>query len=195
MKNIFHSVKIKQRGAAAVEFALVALLFFTLLFGIIEMGRLFYVWNTVQEVTRRAAREAVVTDLLTPAMKDANLLAVQQHAVFGGSTLVAAPEISPASVHIAYMDLNGDQIIAGMPASPTENAQACADQAIDPADPPVCVAFVQASISLQSCSPNGKTCTYSPIPYQPMSALFSYFGLNIPVSTVTMPTESLGYSP
>lgn len=193
MKNIHHSVKTKQRGAAAVEFGIIAILFFTLLFGIIEMGRLFYVWNTVQEVTRRAAREAVVTDLLTASTKVANLAAVQQHAVFGGSTLVAAPEVSPASVQITYLDLNRNVIADNdLPDSPTENAQACADQAVPPADT-VCIGFVQVSLSQQSCQ--GNTCTYLPLIYQPMSGLFSYFALSIPASTVTMPAESMGYVP
>lgn len=52
-----------QRGAAAVEFALVAGLFFTLLLGIMEMGRLLFYWNTVTEVTRLGARLAVVCDI------------------------------------------------------------------------------------------------------------------------------------
>ena len=53
----------KQRGAAAVEFAPVAGLFFTLLLGIMEMGRLLFYWNTVTEVTRLGARIAVVCDM------------------------------------------------------------------------------------------------------------------------------------
>lgn len=189
MKNIHHSVKTKQRGAAAVEFGIIAILFFTLLFGIIEMGRLFYVWNTVQEVTRRAARAAVVTDFTNPTA----INAVKQDAVFGGSTLVAAPEVSPASVQITYLDLNRNVINDNdLPDSPTENAQACADQAVPPAET-VCIGFVQVSLSQQSCQ--GNTCTYSPLIYQPMSGLFSYFALSIPVSTVTMPAESMGYVP
>ena len=59
IKNVSNT-RHAQRGAAAVEFAIIAMLLFTVLFGIIEFGRLFYVINTVQEVTRRAAREAVV---------------------------------------------------------------------------------------------------------------------------------------
>lgn len=189
MKNIHHSVKTKQRGAAAVEFGIIAILFFTLLFGIIEMGRLFYVWNTIQEVTRRAARAAVVTDFTNPTA----INAVKQDAVFGGSTLVAAPEVSPASVQITYLDLNRNVINDNdLPDSPTENAQACADQAVPPAET-VCIGFVQVSLSQQSCQ--GNTCTYSPLIYQPMSGLFSYFALSIPVSTVTMPAESMGYVP
>ncbi|MFZ2170078.1 MAG: TadE/TadG family type IV pilus assembly protein [Methylococcaceae bacterium] len=49
-----------QRGAAMVEFALIALLFFMLLFGIIEFGRAFFTYNTLVEATRRGARVAAV---------------------------------------------------------------------------------------------------------------------------------------
>jgi Flp pilus assembly protein TadG len=41
--------RVRQRGAAAVEFALVASLLFTLLFGIMEMGRVLFYWNTATE--------------------------------------------------------------------------------------------------------------------------------------------------
>jgi Flp pilus assembly protein TadG len=51
------------RGAAAVEFALVSLVFFTVLFGAMEMARLLYYWNSAAEVTRLGARIAVVCDL------------------------------------------------------------------------------------------------------------------------------------
>ena len=52
-----------QRGAVAVEFALVAALFLlTLLFGIIELGRAFFYMNATAEATRLGARIAVVCD-------------------------------------------------------------------------------------------------------------------------------------
>lgn len=50
----------RQRGATAVEFALVAMMFFMLLLGIIEMGRVFFTWNRAAETTRLGARVAVV---------------------------------------------------------------------------------------------------------------------------------------
>lgn len=53
----------RQRGVAAVEFALVAALFFTLLIGIMEMGRILFYWNSAAEATRLGARIAVVCDL------------------------------------------------------------------------------------------------------------------------------------
>ncbi|MDV6343372.1 pilus assembly protein [Nitrosomonas sp. Is37] len=52
--------RFNQRGAGAVEFALIASLLFTLLFGIIEMGRVLFYWNTATEATRLGARLAVV---------------------------------------------------------------------------------------------------------------------------------------
>ena len=53
----------RQRGVAAVEFAIVSSLLFTVLFGVMEMGRLLWTWNAAVEVTRFGARLAVVCDL------------------------------------------------------------------------------------------------------------------------------------
>lgn len=55
--------RFRQRGVAAVEFALVAALFLTLLIGIMEMGRMLFYWNSAAEATRLGARIAVVCDL------------------------------------------------------------------------------------------------------------------------------------
>jgi hypothetical protein len=53
-----------ERGAAAVEFALVSLfILFPLLFAMIELGRVAFYWNAASEVTRLGARLAVVCDL------------------------------------------------------------------------------------------------------------------------------------
>ncbi|QYY30851.1 pilus assembly protein [Cupriavidus pinatubonensis] len=52
----------RQRGVAAVEFALIAGVFFTLLLGIVEFSRVLYYWNTASEATRLGARMAVVCD-------------------------------------------------------------------------------------------------------------------------------------
>ncbi len=64
-----HSGLQRQRGAAVVEFALVAMIFFVLLIGIFEFGRLMFTWNTAVETTRRGARLAVVCNVDTPAIK------------------------------------------------------------------------------------------------------------------------------
>jgi len=46
-----------RRGAAAVEFALVSIPFFALLFGIIEVGLIYFVATTLEAATNEAARE------------------------------------------------------------------------------------------------------------------------------------------
>ena len=55
-------IPFRQVGAAIVEFAIVSVLFFTLLIGIMEMGRVLFYWNTATELTRMGARMAVVCD-------------------------------------------------------------------------------------------------------------------------------------
>jgi Flp pilus assembly protein TadG len=50
----------RSRGQALVEFALVAPLFFILLFGIIEAGRFIFYYETLSSATREGARYAIV---------------------------------------------------------------------------------------------------------------------------------------
>ena len=49
-----------QSGATTVEFAIVGSVFFMLLFGAIEVGRIMYTWNTLTEATRIGSRTAAV---------------------------------------------------------------------------------------------------------------------------------------
>jgi Flp pilus assembly protein TadG len=46
-----------RRGAAAVEFALVSIPFFALLFGIIEIGLIYFIATTLEAATNEAARQ------------------------------------------------------------------------------------------------------------------------------------------
>jgi TadE-like protein len=55
-----------QFGVTTVEFALVAVVFFSLLLGIMDFGRMLFTWNAAAESTRWGARIAVVCDKLTP---------------------------------------------------------------------------------------------------------------------------------
>jgi hypothetical protein len=58
-----HHNHLSARGVAAVEFALVSAVFFTILFGALEMGRILFTWNTAAEATRLGTRIAAVCDL------------------------------------------------------------------------------------------------------------------------------------
>lgn len=50
-----------ERGAAAVEFAIVASIFFLLVFGIIDFGFAFHTWNGTANAAREGARKAAVS--------------------------------------------------------------------------------------------------------------------------------------
>lgn len=51
-----------ERGAAAVEFALVAMLLVALMMGILEFGRLWAIQGNLAQAARDAARTAAITD-------------------------------------------------------------------------------------------------------------------------------------
>jgi Flp pilus assembly protein TadG len=52
----------REDGAAAVEFAIVATLFFMLVFGIIDFGFAFHSWNNAANAAREGARKGAVSD-------------------------------------------------------------------------------------------------------------------------------------
>lgn len=68
----------REDGAAAVEFAIVASLFFMLVFGIIDFGFAFHSWNNAANAAREGARKAAVdpseADIKARAMSAASTL-------------------------------------------------------------------------------------------------------------------------
>lgn len=181
----------RQSGAFLIEFALVAMIFLTLLFGVIEMARALYLWNTVQEVTRRAAREASVTDFSNPeAMKR-----VRQRAVFRdspGQLLLGAP-VTDDYIRIDYLSLQVEsetrlrqiEMAKGaMPACPARNVVNCTASPNHPG----CIRLIRVRI----CVPGDAEC--KPVPYEPM-VKFIPTPVNLPVSESVVQAESLGYEP
>lgn len=169
----------RQAGATAVEFALVLMAFILLVFGIVEFGRLFYVANSVQEVTRRAAREQVVA--WVSARND-----IRQSAVFAtgpAGALPAGHEVNATTIRITFhATLTG--ALAG-PAGSIEDAGGNADEyarscLVNDTD---CIHFIRASLE----GADG-----TPINYQPLIPLFSFLNIPLPRSTVVMPAEALG---
>ena len=53
----------QQRGTTTVEFAIVGAVVITLLFAIVEFGRIIFTLNVLEEGVRRAARVAAVCDV------------------------------------------------------------------------------------------------------------------------------------
>jgi len=98
-----NSVK-NQRGTTVVEFALVAVVFFTVLFGLIDMSRLYFDVAALDEATRRGARLAAVCPINDPA--------ISLTAVFAGaggqSTLV--PGLGTQHISLQYLNIDGTAI-------------------------------------------------------------------------------------
>jgi len=93
----------KQSGVYSIEFAIVGGLFFILLFAILEVGRLFFVWNVLTEASRRGARLATVCNF-----NQVNMLADSEMisaALFNNVALV--PNLTPANLNIDYLQANG----------------------------------------------------------------------------------------
>lgn len=79
----------QQQGAAVVEFALVVILVVTMLFGLIELGRALFQWNTAADATRRGARTAAIA-------------AVGDSATVLAEMRLVMPELTAADVSIEY---------------------------------------------------------------------------------------------
>lgn len=67
LRQLLRSMSARTRraeGTSLVEFALVSILFFTLMFAIIDFGRVFFVQMTIQHALRQAGRYAVTGNSL-----------------------------------------------------------------------------------------------------------------------------------
>lgn len=93
----------RQKGVYSVEFAIVGAVFFTVLFAVFEVGRLFFTWNVVTEVSRRVARLAVVCDF------DQDNQIVDSNAVLYAvnDLMPLIPNFSAANVAVTYLTEEG----------------------------------------------------------------------------------------
>ncbi|MBD3586559.1 pilus assembly protein [Salinimonas sp. HHU 13199] len=97
-----------QQGVYTVEFAIVGAVFFMVLFAVFEVGRLFFTWNVVTEVSRRVARLAVVCDFDQENQlvdEDAVLYAV-------GDLAPLLPNFTAANVSVSYLSEEGAAALA-----------------------------------------------------------------------------------
>ncbi|NRB38770.1 MAG: pilus assembly protein [Pseudomonadales bacterium] len=104
-KLIFFSARSgkKQSGVTTVEMAIVSALFFMLLIGVIDIARLLFTWNALDEVTRRGARMAAVC----PVGNGNEIKNIQDGAVFYGNIVFG---LNPEDVVIEYLDKTGGDV-------------------------------------------------------------------------------------
>ena len=102
-----HARRRRQGGVFAVEFAMLAMLFFIFLFALLEVARAVYLWNLVPEITRRAARAAAVTDFSNASA----VQSVREQAVLrfgaGPAGRWAAPSATPMCASIICRKSSG----------------------------------------------------------------------------------------
>jgi hypothetical protein len=178
----------KQDGVAAVEFAIVAVVFFLIVFGIIEFARAMYMYNTLAEVTRNAAEAATNISFNDQAGLDL----ARKRAVLdekNGKLPFGSP-ITYQNVRIEYMYLPPKafalQIMsaASLPTCPASNRVNCMT---DP-NGISCIRAVQARI----CKEDAASDTCTPVDYESLIPLIK-LPLLLPTSPTIVTAESLGY--
>ena len=178
----------RQQGSTAVEFAMLAVLFFTLVFGVLEVARLIYLFNTLQEVTRRAAALAINSPFDPDSQKT-----VRERAMLmdKNGTLVLGAPVTPAHLKLEYLSLsrvNASTLttprVDPLPADPAANRINCLT---DPYGNN-CIRFVRVRV----CQPDAADgCT--PVQYQMLFPLINLSGLNLPRSETIVPAQTLGF--
>src|SRR5215831_9045155 len=95
-----------EKGQALVEFAMVALLLFTLVFGIIEFGRALWTWNTIAQATRAGARYGAVA---IPTSDDGEVIkvVVYNDPNANSSSKPVVPGLTETNVRVRYLTNNG----------------------------------------------------------------------------------------
>lgn len=178
----------KQHGVAAVEFSLIALIFFLLFFGIVEIARAMYIMNTLQEVTRRAAAYATNADFSNAA----TMQRVRERAIFRdapGSLMFAEP-VSDRHVVIDYLWIQKTGTTMTMmpipsgalPANPEANFSNCLANPYSES----CIRLVRVRICETA---NGNAC--EPVAYRNLVSLIP-FSFGLPTAKTIVTAETLG---
>lgn len=178
----------RQRGATMVEFALLLLLFLTFMLSLLEYSRMMFLWNAVQEVSRRAARGAAVTDF---SDNDA-MQALRQDALLGNGGLPLASEIGAANLRIDYLWMNADgdlALLPALPACPLANRSNCLRQPYGDS----CIRFVRVRLCGAGAG-DGDDEGCAPLDFQPLLP-WGLVPTKLPKATSMTPAESLGYVP
>lgn len=99
-------MKKRMQGVYVVEFAIIGLLLFILLFGVIEMGRLYFTVNALSETVRRGARLAVVCDIQEP-----EILRRAVFATAGAQDSSLIRNLQTSDLTLTYLDQNGQPVL------------------------------------------------------------------------------------
>ncbi|MBQ5947021.1 TadE/TadG family type IV pilus assembly protein [Massilia sp. ST3] len=182
----------RESGVAAVEVALLAGVFLLFVFGVIEIARMMYIVNTLQESTRRAAAAASFVSHRDTGALDR----IRQKAVFRDSPgyLIFGAPVTDRNIRIDYLALpsNGGAAplltpipTALLPTCPRENRRVCL---LNP-NAANCIRFVR----VQVCE-NNEEIACNPVDYLSMVP-FVALPVGLPKATTITMVESLGSQP
>ncbi len=175
MRTPAHHLKLqRQTGAAIVEFALICAIFIALIIATIEFGRMMYVYNSMQEISRRCAREATVRWITDTA-------AIKSAALFGASALPGGPEVTTSNIYIRYLRANGVDEVTTTPIDAGDNLAACNDVTRTNE----CITYVEVSV---------RNVSYKPLIFNPASVTTSRPSSTLPQATTVVYAESLGFT-
>ena len=96
LEKVYRICRRNRRGAAAVEFALVAPVFFLMIFGMIEFGRMVMVQQVITNGSREGARLAVLDGSSGTAVISAVNTYLESARVSGANVAVSPAEPSSA---------------------------------------------------------------------------------------------------
>jgi len=90
LEKLYRKCRSNRRGAAVVEFAVVAPVFITLVFGMIEYGRMVMVQQMLTNAAREGARMGVLDGATTAAVQSA-VTSYLASATVSGATVTVSP--------------------------------------------------------------------------------------------------------
>ena len=157
----------EERGTTMAEFAIISVVFFMIIFGIIEFGRLFYTHNALADAARRGARYAVLHH-----QTQTDIACVKKVVVYGEANLDSG------------CNATGPPLINGLTTTNVTVTYEGADDDSDPNTPPT------------PYGPNLGTATVQITNYTfNLSIPFARRTLTMPAYVTTLTAESAGEEP
>ena len=86
--------KRQRRGAAVVEFAVVAPLLFALLFGMVEFGRMVMVQQTLTNASREGARRGILENASQTEVEQVVLNYLTSSSITGATVEISPPDLN-----------------------------------------------------------------------------------------------------
>lgn len=165
-----------ESGTTMAEFAMVAGVFFMIIFGIIEFGRLLYTHNALTDAARRGARYAVLHETEAGVATDGtpqNALCVKNVVIYGENHITSYPTCAPT----------GPPLVNGLERALIETEYNGADLDGDPNSPnPYGTNLGTATVTIKNFRFD-------------LNIPFLRRALTMPIYTTTLTAESAGFEP